>query len=173
MGTAGLIATTYPHLADDLQPGDRMLLADGLMELTVLTSEAGLVRCRVVHGGLLGEHKGINLPGVHLSAPAVTEKDVDDLAFGLSLGVDYVALTFVRQAEDLRQVRHLLREHGADTPVIAKIEKPEAVENLDEILGACDGVMVARGDLGVEMARSRCRCSRSRSSRPPTAAATR
>ncbi len=151
VGTASLLATTYPHLADDLHPGDRVLLADGLMELTVLSSQAGLVRCRVVHGGLLGEHKGINLPGVRLSAPAVTEKDADDLAFGVSLGVDYLAVSFVRQAEDLRQVRHLLREHGADTPVIAKIEKPEAVKNLDAILGACEGVMVARGDLGVEV----------------------
>jgi pyruvate kinase len=151
VGTAALIATTYAHLADDLKPGDRVLLADGLMELTVLSSEGGLVRCRVVHGGLLGEHKGINLPGVLLSAPAVTEKDIDDLAFGVSLGVDYVAVSFVRQAEDLRQVRHLLRERGADTPVIAKIEKPEAVKNLDAILGACEGVMVARGDLGVEV----------------------
>jgi pyruvate kinase len=151
VGTAALIATTYAHLADDLKPGDRVLLADGLMELTVLSSEGGLVRCRVVHGGLLGEHKGINLPGVLLSAPAVTEKDIDDLAFGVSLGVDYVAVSFVRQAEDLRQVRRLLREHGTDTPVIAKIEKPEAVKNLDAILGACEGVMVARGDLGVEV----------------------
>jgi pyruvate kinase len=151
VGTAALIATTYPHLAGDLHEGDRVLLADGLMELTVLASEGGLVRCRVVHGGLLGEHKGMNLPGVLLSAPAVTEKDMDDLAFGVSLGVDYVAVSFVRQADDLRLVRRLLRDRGADTPVIAKIEKPEAVKNLDAILGACEGVMVARGDLGVEV----------------------
>jgi pyruvate kinase len=151
VGDVHLLATTYPHLADDLHPGDRVLLADGLMELTVLSSGDGLVRCRVVHGGLLGEHKGINLPGVRLSAPAVTEKDADDLAFGVSLGVDYVAVSFVRQAEDLREVRRLLRERHADIPVIAKIEKPEAVRNLDAILGACEGVMVARGDLGVEV----------------------
>lgn len=151
VGNASLIATNYAHLAADVKPGDRILLADGLMELRVTDTEGDRVRCRVVHGGLLGEHKGINLPGVNLSAPAVTEKDLTDLNFGLAQGVDYIAVSFVRQADDLRQVRRLLRERDADIPVIAKIEKPEAIRNLESILGACEGVMVARGDLGVEM----------------------
>ncbi|MBZ5496958.1 MAG: pyruvate kinase [Acidobacteriia bacterium] len=151
LGNASLIATTYPHLPGDVHTGDRILLADGLMELEVLSTDATSVRCRVVHGGLLGEHKGMNLPGVKLSAPAVTEKDRADLDFGVAQGVDYIAVSFVRRAEDLLQVRRLIKERQADIPVIAKIEKPEAVQNLDAILQACDGVMVARGDLGVEM----------------------
>jgi pyruvate kinase len=150
-GNASLIATSYTHLPSDVHPGDRILLADGLMELQVLATEATSVHCRVVHGGLLGEHKGMNLPGVHLSAPAITEKDIADLDFGLAQGVDYVAVSFVRRAEDLRQLRRLLQERGTQVPVIAKIEKPEAVRNLDDILETCEGVMVARGDLGVEV----------------------
>jgi pyruvate kinase len=150
-GNASLISTTYSHLPADVRPGDRILLADGMMELLVLATDSTSVRCRVVHGGLLGEHKGMNLPGVPLSTPAVTEKDLADLDFGVAHGVDYVAISFVRQADDLLQVRHLLQERQADIPIIAKIEKPEAVQNLDAILAACDGVMVARGDLGVEV----------------------
>jgi pyruvate kinase len=150
-GTATLIATTYSHLPADVHPGDCILLADGLMELRVLATDATSVRCRVVHGGLLGEHKGMNLPGVKLSAPAVTEKDLVDLDFGVAQEVDYIAVSFVRQAEDLLQVRRLLHERQAEIPVIAKIEKPEAVRNLEAILEACAGVMVARGDLGVEV----------------------
>jgi pyruvate kinase len=151
VGTQTLIGTTYPHLPADVHPGDRILLDDGLMELQVLATDETSVRCQVVHGGLLGEHKGMNLPGVKLSAPAVTEKDVSDLSFGVAQGVDYVAVSFVRQASDLRQVRQMLRDRHQQTPIIAKIEKPEAVENLNAILDACDGVMVARGDLGVEV----------------------
>jgi pyruvate kinase len=151
VGNSSLLATTYSHLPADVHPGDRILLADGLMELQVLATETTAVRCRVVHGGLLGEHKGMNLPGAKISAPAVTEKDIADLDFGVAQGVDYVAVSFVRQSEDLRQVRRLLQERQADMPVIAKIEKPEAVQNLEAILDACEGVMVARGDLGVEI----------------------
>jgi pyruvate kinase len=151
VGNSSLISTTYVHLCTDVHPGDRILLADGLMELQVLAADETTVRCRVIHGGLLGEHKGINLPGIHLSTPAVTEKDVADLDFGVIQGVDYIAVSFVRRAEDLLQVRGLLRQRGCSTPVIAKIEKPEAVQNLDAILESCEGVMVARGDLGVEM----------------------
>lgn len=150
-GDATLISTSYAHLPQDVHPGDHILLADGLMDLIVLEVIGDTVRCRVVHGGELGERKGMNLPGVRLSTPAVTEKDLADLEFGLSMGVDYVAVSFVRQAEDLRQVRRLLRARKADTPVIAKIEKPEAIQNLEAILRACEGVMVARGDLGVEV----------------------
>jgi pyruvate kinase len=151
VGTASLVATTYSHLPADVHPGDRILLADGLMELRVLATDSASARCQVVHGGFLGEHKGINLPGVRLSAPAVTAKDLSDLEFGIAQGVDYIAVSFVRRAEDLIQVRRLLKDRGADTPVIAKIEKPEAVQNLDAILETSEGVMVARGDLGVEM----------------------
>jgi pyruvate kinase len=151
VGTASTISTTYCHLPDDVAPGNRILLADGLMELEVLSTERNAVRCRVVHGGMLGEHKGMNLPGANLSTPALTEKDIADLKFGLERGVDYIAVSFVRKAEDLKLVRDLLNEAGADTPVIAKIEKPEAVHNLDAILEVCQGVMVARGDLGVEV----------------------
>jgi len=151
LGNASRIATTYSRLPADVRPGDRILLADGMLELQVLATDSTSVRCRVVHGGLLGEHKGMNLPGVPLSTPAVTEKDVADLDFGVAHGVDYVAISFVRQAQDLLRVRDLLRERRVDIPVIAKIEKPEAVQNLDAILAACDGVMVARGDLGVEV----------------------
>jgi len=150
-GNAERISTGYARLCSDVRPGDRILLADGLMELEVLATEATEVRCRIVHGGMLGEHKGMNLPGVALSAPAVTPKDIADLACGIELGVDYVAVSFVRRAADLLEVKRLFREHQADIPVIAKIEKPEAVENLDAILDVCEGVMVARGDLGVEV----------------------
>jgi len=150
-GNASLIATTYSRLPADVRPGDRILLADGMMELQVLAAESTSVRCRIMHGGLLGEHKGMNLPGVPLSTPAMTEKDMADLDFGMAHGVDYVAVSFVRQAGDLLQVRHRLQECQEDIPIIAKIEKPEAVQNLDAILAACDGVMVARGDLGVEV----------------------
>jgi len=151
VGGASLISTTYSRLPADVSPGDCILLADGLMELRVLATDRTSVRCRVVHGGLLGEHKGMNLPGVKLSTPAVTERDISDLDFGVAQEVDYIAVSFVRQAEDLLQVRRLLRERKAELPVIAKIEKPEAVQNLEAILESCEGVMVARGDLGVEV----------------------
>lgn len=154
-GDASIIATSYPSLPRDVGQGDRILLADGLMELRVIGVDGDVVRTVVVHGGELGERKGMNLPGVALSTPAVTKKDEADLQFGIANGVDYVAVSFVRKADDLRQVRRLLRQYGAGTPVIAKIEKPEAILNLDAILRACDGVMVARGDLGVEMSPER------------------
>jgi pyruvate kinase len=150
-GTAEIVSTTYPALPGDVQPGDRILLADGLMELSVLSTTATDVTCLVVHGGLLGEHKGINLPGVAVSAPALSEKDVEDLAFGLAHGVDYVALSFVRTADDVRSARKEIASRGSSVPVIAKLEKPEALDHLEEIISVVDGVMVARGDLGVEM----------------------
>jgi pyruvate kinase len=151
VGRSGLVSTTYAHLAEDLHPGDRLLLDDGLLELRVLASEPPAVRTVVVHGGLLGEHKGINLPGVAISAPALTDKDREDLAFGLELGVDYVALSFVRRAEEVADARALIRARGANVPLIVKLEKPEAIEQLDAIIRATDGVMVARGDLAVEL----------------------
>ncbi|MCX5970575.1 MAG: pyruvate kinase [Coprothermobacterota bacterium] len=150
-GTAERVSTSYPALPDDVKPGDRILVDDGLLELRVAAVAGGEVRTEVVHGGPLGEHKGINLPGVAVSAPALGEKDLGDLALGLRMGVDYVALSFVRQAEDLRGLRRVIEAAGCDTPIIAKLEKPEALTQLEEILEACEGVMVARGDLGVEL----------------------
>lgn len=159
-GDAQTIPTTYTQLSQDVKIGDRILLDDGLMELRVLDTSATDVRCEVIHGGLLKEHKGINLPGVTVSAPALTEKDCADLRFGIMHGVDYVALSFVRKPEDVVEARKLMRQYQAeyeskgkqiDIPLIVKLEKPEAVARLDDILDVADGVMVARGDLGVEM----------------------
>jgi pyruvate kinase len=150
-GTPELISTTYDALARDVKEGDRILLDDGNLELRVLATSHGRVECEVIDGGPLRSHKGMNLPGVQMSVPALTEKDRRDLAFGLEQGVDYVALSFIREAADLEEIKTLIRTLGHDVPVIAKIEKPEAVENLAAILEITDGVMVARGDLGVEI----------------------
>jgi pyruvate kinase len=161
VGNAETIPITYRQLPQDVKEGDRILLDDGLLELRVLGSNETDVQCLVVHGGLLKEHKGVNLPGVAVSAPALTEKDRDDLKFGVRHGVDYIALSFVRRSEDIARARvymqQLRAEQGGEQgqvsiPLIAKLEKPEAVARLDEILDVADGVMVARGDLGVEMA---------------------
>ncbi|HSY04176.1 MAG TPA: pyruvate kinase [Acidobacteriaceae bacterium] len=155
-GTATRICTTFPDLARELSPGARILLSDGLIELRVRAvqgKDRGKdVLCEVINGGLLGEHKGINLPGIALSIPALTEKDRKDLEFGLTHGVDAVALSFVRTAADVTTVKQIIAAHNSDLPVIAKLEKPQAIDHLEEILEAADGVMVARGDLGVEMA---------------------
>ena len=156
IGTATRICTTFPDLARELSPGAQILLSDGLIELRVRAvqgKDRGKdVLCDVINGGLLGEHKGINLPGVALSIPALTEKDRKDLEFGLTHGVDAVALSFVRTAADVSMVKQIIAAHGSDVPLIAKLEKPQAIDHLEEILEAADGVMVARGDLGVEMA---------------------
>jgi pyruvate kinase len=151
LGQAGLISTTYQNLPTDVQIGDHILLDDGLLELEVVGKAETEITTRVVVGGVLKSHKGINLPGVKVSAPALTPKDKEDLAFGLSLGVDYVALSFVRDPKDLAEARALIRAAGRDVPLIAKLEKPEAVDKLEAIADATDGLMVARGDLGVEM----------------------
>ena len=150
-GTADLVSTTYPHLAEDVKPGDRILVDDGLLEFTVLATDGVRVKVRVVEGGVLKEHKGINLPGVALRTEAMSEKDKADLAFGLAAGVDLVALSFVRTPEDVLLCRSLMERAGRVVPVIAKIEKPEALDRIDEILAVADGLMVARGDLGVEI----------------------
>ncbi|HEY6106911.1 MAG TPA: pyruvate kinase [Anaeromyxobacteraceae bacterium] len=150
-GDAGLISTTYPHLAEDVRPGDRLLVDDGLLEFRVLETDGVRVRAEVVEGGLLGEHKGINLPGVALRVETLSEKDKRDLYFGLTHGVDYVALSFVRSADDVLACRREMERAGRVVPIIAKIEKPEALESLDAIVRAADGLMVARGDLGVEI----------------------
>jgi len=149
------ISIDYPRLAEEIGPGDRVLLADGAIELAVSEVAGGEIVCRVVHGGLLGERKGVNLPGARLSIPSLTDKDKADLQFALAHKVDFVALSFVREPRDLRLVRNLIQWAGAATPLIAKIEKPQALDHLDEILAAADAVMVARGDLGVELSLAR------------------
>ncbi len=151
LGEGSLIPTTYRELPRDVRPGDQVLLDDGLMELQVLTVQPEEVRCRVKVGGLLKNRKGMNLPGVTVSAPALTDKDREDLAFCIREEVDYLALSFVRRAEDLLELKDILFQQKADIRVIAKIEKPQAVDNFDAILEVTDGIMVARGDLGVEM----------------------
>jgi pyruvate kinase len=151
-GTVDLVSTTYPHLASDVNTGDRILLDDGLLELRVkMTDKKALVRTEVVHGGILRNNKGINLPGVALRADALTPKDRQDLVFAIKAGVDYVALSFVREPRDLDLAREAMAEAGRTVPIIAKLEKPEALARLDAILDKTDGVMVARGDLGVEI----------------------
>ncbi|RYP84928.1 pyruvate kinase [Nocardioides guangzhouensis] len=149
-GDAKVCSTTYDGLPGDVSPGDPVLLDDGRVRLKVLAVEGEDVRTEVVVAGKVSDHKGINLPGVAVSVPALSEKDVEDLRFALSLSVDFVALSFVRSAKDVDDVRAVMDEVGVHVPVIAKIEKPQAIENLDEIVKAFDGLMVARGDLGVE-----------------------
>lgn len=151
LGRPGRISTSFAGLARGVQRGDHLLLADGTIELEVLASDGAEIRTVVVEGGMLGEHKGINAPGVALPTSAVTFKDVDDLEFGLELGVDLVALSFVQQADDLRRTRSIIQESHRDVPLIAKIERPQALEHLDDILSCTDMVMVARGDLGLEL----------------------
>ena len=151
MGTSDGVSTTYLRMARDVSRGDRILLGDGLIELHVLSTTSTAVQCKVVNGGLLGEHKGINLPGVKLKIPAVTPKDHQDLIFALEQGANFVAVSFVRSAKDVLLARKAITRAKQDVPIIAKLEKPEAIEHLEEILEVSDGVMVARGDLGVEM----------------------
>ena len=150
-GNAEQVSTTYQGLPGDVKPGDILLLDDGLLSLEVVEVVGQDVFTRCAIGGTLKNNKGINLPGVNVSAPALTEKDIADLRFGQEIGVDFVALSFVRTAEDVHKARALIAECGGKTPIIAKIERPEAVENLAEIITAADGIMVARGDLGVEL----------------------
>jgi len=149
-GSAGEASVSYPELARSVRPGDRLLLADGEIALQAEETTPTDVRCRVLAGGLLSSHKGISLPGRTVDGPSLTDKDREDLAFGVDQGVDYAALSFVRCGDDVRRVRAYLAERGASVPLIAKIEKHEALACVDEILDASDGIMVARGDLGVE-----------------------
>jgi pyruvate kinase len=147
----GLLFTPYVELVRSAHPGDRLLLDDGRIELRVTETSTDELKTIVVNGGTLGGHKGISAPGVALPSSAVTPKDADDLRFGLSLGVDHVALSFVQTAEDLRRARAIMDDCGRAAPLIAKIERPAAIQNLDAILELAQGVMVARGDLGLEM----------------------
>ena len=149
-GTAEMASTTFP-IAKDVQPGARILLSDGLIELRVVKVAGEDVETEVINGGLLGEHKGINLPGTPVSLPSITDKDKADIAFGLKHGIDMVAMSFVRTADDVLQAKQYISSLGGRVPVIAKLEKPQAIENLEAILEVADGVMVARGDLGVEL----------------------
>lgn len=148
-------SSNYPLLAKEVSAGDRILISDGEIELQVIKTTESEVVARVVHGGLLGSRKGINLPGARISIPSITEKDIADLRMGIEHGVDIIAQSFVRSAADSRQARDLIKEFGGNARLIAKIEKPEAVDDFANILEATDGVMVARGDLAVETSTER------------------
>jgi pyruvate kinase len=149
-GDAKICSTTYDGLPGDVEVGDPILIDDGKVRLEVTNVDGADVETRVVVAGPVSDNKGINLPGVAVSVPALSEKDKEDLRFALHLTVDFIALSFVRSAKDAEDVRAVMDEEGIHVPVIAKIEKPQAVEKLDEIIKAFDGFMVARGDLGVE-----------------------
>jgi pyruvate kinase len=151
-GTAERVSTTYKNLANDVRVGDRLLVDDGNLSLSVVRVEGPDVFCLVVEGGKVSNNKGLSLPGVAVSVPPLSPKDERDLRFALQLGVDFIALSFVRSPTDAALVRDIMRQEDIYVPVIAKLEKPEAVRNLDAIVEAFDGIMVARGDLGVELA---------------------
>ena len=151
LGTGKIISTSYKPLPEDAQIGEAVLIDDGLIRLRITGKKSKSVICVIENGGILKPKKGMNLPGMNLSTPSVTEKDFRDLEFALSRRVDYIALSFVRRASDIKLLRDWLKAKNIDKPIIAKIEKKEAVDNFDEILEASDGIMVARGDLGVEM----------------------
>ena len=150
-GDAEMVSTTYAGLPGDVDEGDRILIDDGKVGLTCVEVTGTRVRCLVTEGGMVSDHKGLNLPGVAVSVPALSEKDIEDLRWALRVRADIVALSFVRSAEDVKDVHRIMDEEGVRLPVLAKIEKPQAVENLLEIILAFDGIMVARGDLGVEL----------------------
>ncbi|PSN20182.1 pyruvate kinase [filamentous cyanobacterium CCP5] len=145
------VAIDYPYVAEEAEPGTQVLLDDGLLELQVKEIQGQEVVCEVITGGRLKSHKGVNFPSLNLRLPSMTAKDREDLAFGVQQGVDIISLSFVRQAQDVQALKALLREQGASIPVLAKLEKPQAIANLEAIVDECDAIMVARGDLGVEM----------------------
>ena len=150
IGERGVVSTSYEDLPSDVEVGRRILLDDGKISLLVEEVRSDEITCRVKTGGVLLSKKGINVPGSALSTPALTEKDREDARFALSLGTDYLALSFVRRAKDIRDLRAVMKTEGRSVPIVAKIEKTQAIENLEEIVATADGVMVARGDLGVE-----------------------
>jgi pyruvate kinase len=150
-GTKDLVGTTFKGLPGDVAPGDTLLIDDGKINLTVLDTDGVRVRTKVVVGGVISNNKGINLPGVAVNVPALSDKDEDDLRWGLRIGADYIALSFVRNASDIVRVHEIMDEEGIRLPVIAKIEKPQAVDAIEEIVDSFDAIMVARGDLGVEL----------------------
>ncbi|GHD39962.1 pyruvate kinase [Mycetocola manganoxydans] len=151
LGTRELSGTTFKGLPNDVKPGDFLLIDDGKVKVKVLETDGVVVTTEVVVAGAVSHNKGINLPGVAVNVPALSDKDEADLRWGLKLGADFIALSFVRNAEDIQRVHEIMDEEGTRLPVIAKIEKPQAVDNLEEIIDAFDGIMVARGDLGVEL----------------------
>ena len=155
LGQPGLISTIYRELPHDVKPGSRILMDDGLIELKVLGVRENRIHCSVVEGGVLTDLKGINLPGVDVSSPSLTLKDRDDLEFCLRMKVDFIALSFVRKSADVEELKRIIFEHDLNVPVIAKIEKPEALRNFKSILKSADAIMVARGDLGVEISAER------------------
>jgi pyruvate kinase len=150
-GTAERVSTVFTTLAENLKPGDQILLSDGLIELRVVELQGSDVVTEIVNGGMLGEKKGINLPGIAIKVPSLTEKDEEDLIFALKAGCDTIAVSFVQNADDVRYVKSRIAALGSDAWVIAKLEKPQAIDHLDSILEAADAIMVARGDLGVEV----------------------
>ncbi|MEQ8903945.1 pyruvate kinase [Ekhidna sp.] len=150
-GTSERVSTVYKEIVNDVKPGDTILIDDGNLELKTISVSDDEVITEVIYGGILKSRKGINLPDTNVSAPSLTEKDLEDLAFGLKQNVDWVALSFVRKADDIRALRAIIDKAGKKTKIVAKIEKPEALRNIDDIIEESDGIMVARGDLGVEI----------------------
>jgi len=150
-GQPNTVGIDYPYVAQEAEAGTQVLLDDGLLELRVESVAGNSVLCKVIEGGLLKSHKGVNFPTLNLRLPSMTEKDKRDLDFGIEQGVDLISLSFVRKPEDIQQLKALLKEKGAQIPVLAKLEKPQAIANLEAIVDECDAIMVARGDLGVEM----------------------
>ena len=150
-GQENTVGIDYPYIAEEVEPGTQVLLDDGLLELKVEKIQGNEVICQVIEGGVLKSNKGVNFPSLNLRLPSMTEKDKKDLEFGISQAVDVVSLSFVRKPEDIQELKSFLAERGTEIPVLAKIEKPQAVENLDAIVDECNAIMVARGDLGVEM----------------------
>jgi pyruvate kinase len=155
-GQPHTVSIDYPYLAEEASAGARVLLDDGLLELQIEEIQGTAVKCKIIEGGTLKSRKGVNLPSLDLRLPSMTEKDERDLEFGLSAGIDWVSLSFVRKAADIKAIKAFLSDRGyGDVPVMAKIEKPQAIENLEAIVEECDGIMVARGDLGVEISPER------------------
>jgi pyruvate kinase len=150
-GTAEILPTTYKDLPKDVKKNNTVLLDDGLIRLTVERVDKDSVLCKIIEGGIIKPNKGINLPGIAISSPSLTKKDHEDLKLGLSLGVDYVALSFVRSPDDIKLLRRIMRKYDKAVPIIAKIEKSEAVDCIEEVIREADAIMVARGDLGVEI----------------------
>lgn len=150
-GNQERIFISYPAILKDIKKGDRILLDDGLIQLYVIGRTENTLRTKIIEGGILKDRKGVNFPNIKISTPAFTEKDKKDLVFGIKMGIDYVAISFVREARDIKIVKNWLKDKGQQIPLIAKIEKPEALRNIEEIMAEVDGIMIARGDLGVEM----------------------
>ena len=152
LGDETRVALTYEHLYRDVRPGSTILIDDGQVELKVKSVVGHDINCKVMNGGVISNHKGVNVPDVSLGLPFVSDKDRSDIIFGIENGIDFIAASFVRCADDVKELKFLLKEHhGEDTAIIAKIENREGVRNIDEILAVADGIMVARGDLGVEI----------------------